>query len=49
MTEKDDVPLISLEGYAKTHEELERMVRNCERELEEARKELVLARQSKIN
>lgn len=45
--ERDDVPLISLDGYAETHEELKRMVQNCEHELEEARQELVLARQRK--
>lgn len=44
MEEKDDVPLISLEGYAETHEELQRMNEDCERNLEEMRKELGLVR-----
>lgn len=44
MKEKDDVPLITLDGYAETHEELERMVQNCKRELDEVRKELGLVR-----
>ncbi len=36
----DDVPLISLEGYALTHEEVMQMLQEAEVELLETRKEL---------
>ena len=37
---EDDVPLISLDGYATTHDEIKKMSEQGQRELEEARKEL---------
>lgn len=35
-----ELPPISLEGYALTHEDVERMINNAEEELQEIRKEL---------
>lgn len=40
MDEIDDVPLISIEGFALSHEEVMRMVKEVEDELFEIRKEL---------
>ncbi len=40
MDEIDDVPLISIKGYALSHEEVMRMVKEVEDELSEIRKEL---------
>lgn len=40
MDEIDDVPLISIEGYALSHEEVMRMIKEVEDELLEIRKEL---------
>jgi len=40
MDKKDDVPLISIEGYALSHEEVNRMIKDVENELIEIRKEL---------
>lgn len=40
MDEIDDVPLISVNGYALTHEEVMRLVKEVEDELLEIRKEL---------
>ena len=37
---EDDVPLISLEGYALTHEEVMQALKEVEDELSETRKEL---------
>lgn len=37
---EDDVPLISLNGYATTHEEVKKMSKQAQKELKEARKEL---------
>lgn len=40
MDEIDDVPLISIKGYALSHEEVMRMVKEVDDELLEIRKEL---------
>ncbi len=40
MDKTDDVPLISLKGYALTHEEVTNMAKEAENELLETRKEL---------
>ena len=37
---EDDVPLISLNGYATIHEEVKRMSKQAQKELKEVRKEL---------
>lgn len=37
---EDDVPLISLNGYATTHEEVKKMSKQAQKELKEVRKEL---------
>ena len=40
MDKADDIPLISIEGYALSHEDVMRMVKEAEDELLQIRKEL---------